>query len=142
MNDNTCPTLFQQLPVEIFLQIFASLRLQDTIRAFSGLNCHIESFIHTTRNASYILNNHATRTTDLLRLYPTQIGRLVIDKCRKLDFTSLINLRSLTLKHGTGQQLYAIRPRNFPQLEILHLCRGRYGCNLLSKMEFELHSCV
>ena len=125
MNDNICPTLLEQLPVEIFLQVFASLTLQDIIKAFSGLNSQIESCIQVVRNAGYTLNNHATRTTDLLRLYPTQIGRLVINICQKVNFTSLINLRSLTLKHGTGEQFYAIRPQNFPQLEILHLCGGR-----------------
>ena len=122
MNDSTWPTLLEQLPVEIFLQVFASLRLQDLIKAFSGLNSYIESSLKSVRSASYILNNHVTKTTDLLRSYPTQIGRLVINKCRKMNFTSLIHLRSLTLKPATGEHFNAIRPQNFPQLEILHLC--------------------
>ena len=126
MNDKTCPALFEQLPVEIFLQVFASLTLQDIIRAFSGLNSHIESCIHATRNAIYTLHDRLTRTTDPLRSYPIQIGRLIITNCREIDFTSLIYLRSLTLKYGTGEQFDAIRPQNFPQLEILHLHGGRW----------------
>lgn len=125
MNNNTCPTFLEQLPVEIFLQVCASLTLREVIKAFAGLNAHIDSSIGALRNASHTLQDIASETTDLLRLNPTQIGRLVISKCSTADFSSLINLRSLTLKYGTGEQFDAIRPRNFPQLEILHLCGGR-----------------
>jgi hypothetical protein len=57
--------------------------------------------------------------------FPTQICRLIIKYSPNVDFTSLINLRSLTIKYGTRAQLDGIRPEDFPMLEILHIRNGK-----------------
>ncbi len=122
--DKTRLASFEQLPTEIFLQIFAFLPLQELVAAFYGLNFYIDSIIRSVRVASLVVRNNDADAIQLLQLFPTQIGRLLALNAEMLDFTSLINLRSLILKYGTPAQFNSIRPQHFPMLEILHIYGG------------------
>ena len=119
--DNTHRMLLEYLPTEIFLQVFAFLPLQDIVRVFFGLNSYIDSIIRLVRNVSHTVKYNDIDAINLLQSFRIQIGRLVIINVEMADFTSLINLRSLTLKYGTKRQFEAIHPQYFPLLEILHI---------------------
>ncbi len=119
--DNIQPTLLDNLPVEIFLKVFSSLSLEEIVTAFSDLNSYINSVIRCVKDGNHVVTCNDTKAVELLHSFPTQIGRLVITYSLNVDFTSLINLRSLTIKYGTLAQLDGIRPKHFPMLEILHI---------------------
>ena len=125
MTSNTpLPTLFEHLPMELVLRLFDYFSLQEILRAFSGLNSSLDSMITSMIDRSHVIKYNDATASHLLRLFPTQIGRLVIINSKAVDFTPLINLRSLTLRYATSTQLDSIRPRYFPMLEILHLYVG------------------
>jgi hypothetical protein len=115
------PTIVEHLPIEIFFQIFASFSLGEIITSFFGLNSRIDSIIRCMTGASHVISYNNKKAIDLLHLFPTQIGQLIVTRARKVNFTSLINLRSLTMKYGTCAQFDGIRPEHFPMLEILHI---------------------
>ena len=125
MNNDTCPTLFEHLPVEIVLKVFASFSLSEVVTTFSGLNYHIDSCIQAVKNVPHRVDNNNTRAIDLVRLFPTQVNRLIITNSPTVDFTALINLRSLTMTYDTQAQFDGIRPEHFPLLEILRLCDSK-----------------
>ncbi|CAF1491463.1 unnamed protein product [Adineta steineri] len=124
-------TLLEHLPIEIFLEIFASLSLEEIVTAFFDLNAYINWIIRSVKCTNHGIVNNDSKSIDLLKLFPTQIDRLVIEQAASVDFTSLINLRSLTIKHGTPVQLDGIRPQHFPLLEILHI----YGVSDVSSVD-------
>jgi hypothetical protein len=123
--DNIKPTLLEHLPVEIFLEVFDSLSLQEILTAFSDLNSYINSIIRCIKDQNHTVSYNDGKAVDLLHLFPTQMCRLIITYSPNVDFTSLINLRSLTIKYGTLAQLDGIRPQHFPMLEILHIHKGK-----------------
>jgi hypothetical protein len=124
-SDSTLPTSLERLPVEIFLQIFAFLPLQELVKTFFGLNSNINSIIQSSDSKlSHVISYGDADAINLLYLFAIQIKRLVIIRAGKVDFNSLINLGSLTLRYGTRAQYDSIRPQHFPKLEILHIYAG------------------
>lgn len=121
---STQRTSIEHLPFEIFLKIFASFSFEEILHAFSGLNSHIDSIIRCVNDGNHAVTYSDTKAIQLLTSYPTQICRLIIVHSPNVNFASLRNLRSLTIKYGTLAQLDSIRPSNFPLLEILHICGG------------------
>jgi hypothetical protein len=119
--DNMPPTLLEHQSTEILLQIFAFLPFRELIKAFFGLNSYINSVIQLVRSASYEIDSNNVDAINLLQLFPSQTGRLIVANVEMVDFTSLNNLRSLTLKYGTHAQFNIIRPQYFPILEILRI---------------------
>ena len=115
----------EHLSVEIFLEIFVSLTLNKISTAFSGLNSHIDSIIRSVRTATHTVTYNDDKAVKLVQSFPVQINRLILTHSPIVDFTPLINLRSLTLKYGTLAQFDGIRPQHFPRLEILHLCGSK-----------------
>jgi hypothetical protein len=128
-------TTLEHLPVEIFLRIFTAFSFDEIVTAFSGLNSYIDSIIRCINDSNHAVTYSDTKAIQLLNLFPTQICRLIIIHSPNVNFTSLINLRSLTIKYGTLAQLDGIRPRHFPMLEILHICGGK-----VLKFVIKLHS--
>ena len=124
-NGSVLPTTLEQLPTEIFLQIFVFLSLREFFTAFSGLNSYVDSIIRCVQNTSHIVKFNDTTNLRLLQLFPTQIARLTIVDTEEADFKSLTNLRTLILKYGTYSQFCDIRPSHFPMLEILHIYIGK-----------------
>jgi hypothetical protein len=122
---DTHATSFERLPVEIFLQIFSSLSLQEIVTAFFDLNSYINAIIRCVKDGNHTVAYNDTKAVDLLHSFPTQFCQLIITYSPAADLTSLINLRSLTIKYGTLAQLDGIRPEHFPMLEILHIRNGK-----------------
>jgi hypothetical protein len=118
---NTIPSLLEHLPVEILLQIFGLLTLREISTTFLGLNSYIDSIIRYVRGATHMVSCNDGNAIKLLHLLPTLISRVIIVNFEMVDFTSLINLRSLILKYGTQAQFNSIRPQHFPMLEILYI---------------------
>jgi hypothetical protein len=129
---DTHATLFEHLPIEIFLEIFALFSLEEIVTSFFGLNSHINSIIRCIKDGNHTVTNNDTKAVDLLHSFPTQICRLITLNLN-VNFTSLINLRSLTIKYGNLAQLDRIRPEHLPMLEILHI---RYGKSRKSLLKF------
>ena len=123
--NNTCPTLLEKLSSAIFLQIFASFSLDEVVTIFSGLNSNINTIIRSIRHANHAVIYNDIKAATLLHLFLTHISRLRITNSENVDFTSLTNLRSLTIKYGTLAQLNGIRPQHFSMLEILHICLSK-----------------
>jgi hypothetical protein len=115
------PMLLEDLPTEIFLQIFTFFSLEEVSAAFSGLNSRIDSVIQLVRDAKHVVKYNDVEAINLLQLFSTLISRLVVINVEMVDFSSLINLRSLTLKYGTQIQFDSIDAQHFPMLEILHI---------------------
>jgi hypothetical protein len=124
-SDDAQPTRIEHLPIEIFLKIFASFSLEEIVTSFFGLNSCIDSIIRSVRNANHVVSYNDNKAVHLLHLFPTQIGRLIVTRAPLVDFTSVINLRSLTMKYGTFAQFDGIRPEHFPMLEILRICASK-----------------
>ncbi len=122
--DNIRPMLLEDLPTELFLEIFTFVSLGEVFTAFSGLNSHIDLVILLIRDASHVVKCNDIEAINILQLFPAQINRLILINAEMVDFTSLTNLRSLTLKYGTEKQFDSIRPQYFPILEILYI-RGK-----------------
>jgi hypothetical protein len=129
------PMLLEELPTEIFLKIFTSLSLQELSTAFSGLNSHIDSVIQLVRDAKHIVKYNDVEAINLLQLFSAKITRLVVINVEMVDFTSLNNLRSLTLKYGTESQVNSIRPQYFPMLEIVHIRGNELQQALIRKVD-------
>ena len=128
-NENVDSTSFEQLPIELFLEIFSFLHLPDILSAFSGLNSFIDSIVRSVKSAIHIKRSNDVDTINLLHSHPNQISRLLVVNAETVDFTSLNNLHSLTLKYGTTAQFNSIRPQNLPMLEILYI-KGNYLGNI------------
>jgi hypothetical protein len=119
--NKTLPTLLEHLPIEIILLIFDFLSLQEIVKAFSELNIYFNSIIDSAIGISHMVKYNDPTAIKLLHLFTTQIRRLVITSSDMVNFISLINLRSLTLRYATCAQLDSIRPQYCPTLEILHI---------------------
>ncbi|CAF1284603.1 unnamed protein product [Adineta ricciae] len=130
-NNNELVTLFEHLPVHIFFEIFDLLSLKEIKTSFFDLNTHINSIIRSIKCAIHTIDNDDNEAVDILHFFPTQITRLIVTHAKSLDFTSLINLRSLTIERGTFKQLDDIRPKYFPRLEILHIDDNKSRNNLI-----------
>ncbi len=115
--DRKLPTLLEHLPVEIFLQIFGLLPLRKIATTFFGLNSYIDSIIRSVRGVSHLVSYDDVNAIKLVEM---------------VDFTALINLRSLVLKYGTQAQFNSIRPQHFPTLEILYI-KGNVSLQCLTK---------
>jgi hypothetical protein len=67
-NVNVLPTSIEQLPTEIFLQIFGYFHLQELSSIFFGLNSHINSIVQSVRNASYVVQHNDPDAVQLLQV--------------------------------------------------------------------------
>jgi hypothetical protein len=120
-SDDTQPTKIEQLPIEIFREIFDFFSLDEIAISFFGLNSRIDSIIRSMNTASHTVSSDDDKAVDLLNLFSTQIGRLIIKHNQKVNFMSLINLQSLTIAFGSAAQFSGIRPKHVPALKILHI---------------------
>jgi hypothetical protein len=125
-SDKILPTSIERLPIEILVEIFALLPLEELVTAFSGLTSYIDSIIRSTRGTSHLVRDNNVHAIQCLNLFPTQITRLAIIHAVDVNLTALINLRALTLKYGTHAQFDSIRPQFFPTLEILYIHASEY----------------
>lgn len=117
-------SFLEQLPNEVFLQIFALLDLSEIVNAFSGMNKRFDSLISNLKYLSQVMSRNSIPMKDeMLHQYTSSIVRLVVDRMSKFSLTSvtLNNVRSLTIKYGSQTQYDDVRPSNFPLLEYLHI---------------------
>jgi hypothetical protein len=128
---NNPPSPIEQFPTEIFQQIFEFISLQDIAGAFFGLNSHLDTIVRSVSRTSHVIRCDNIDAINLLHSFHLQIAQLIVVNAEKVDFTSLMNLRLLTLKYGTPMQLDSIRPLYFPMLEILNVT-GNAGSSFLS----------
>jgi hypothetical protein len=130
---NTQRTTIEDLANEIFREIFEFLSLEEIVTSFFGLNSRINSIIRSMNTASHAINSNDTKAVDLLNLFPIQIGRLILKYSENVNFTSLINLRSLTITFGSIAQFDDSRPEHFPLLEVLHIEASKSETNIFDK---------
>ena len=103
--------------------LFFSFR--DVFIAFSNLNRYIDSIIRSVDAINHVVTYDQTDIISLSQPVSTNITRLVVVHARKIDFTSLIHLRSLTLKYGTYGQFNSIRLDHFYNLQVLHISASK-----------------
>ncbi len=127
---DTQRTIIEHFSIEIFREIFDFFSLDEIIVSFFGLNSYIDSIIRSINTARHVVSSNDTKAVDLLNSFPTQIGRLILSFSGKVNFTSLINLRSLTIQFGSAVQFDGIRPEHFPTLEILHIESSKWKNNI------------
>jgi len=114
------PTLVEDLPTEIFFQIFGFLKLQELNTAFSDLNSRMNLIIRSTNNISLSIKVNNTNGLELLHLYSDQINHLsIIDSANVTDLPLLPKLRSLALICKNYSQWHLVRPEKMPSLKTL-----------------------
>ena len=119
------PASLEDLPVEIFGEIFVFLSFRDLVAAFCNLNRHIDSIVRSIGAVNHVIKYDETDVITVPQLVPTSITCLVVVHVRDVDFTPLVNLQSLVLKYGTHAQFNSIRPDHFPNLELLHVSASK-----------------
>jgi hypothetical protein len=136
-NGNIFPTKLEDLSAEILLSIFSFLSLRNIVPTFSALNSRIDSMIECMSGMTHVVRCNDFDAIQILQSFTVQIGRLIVVHSETVNFTSLINLRSLALKYGRCAQFNSIRPEQFPVLEILHI-NGSESQTFLIKGQIEI----
>lgn len=113
--------LFEELPIEIFQEVFSFLTLKEIIKGFYRLNSYIDLIIRSINYASHTIKYKESVYIKFPYAYELLINRLIIIHADGVNLKLFTNLRSLTLKYGTEDQFNSIRPQYLPQLEILHI---------------------
>ena len=134
MSDQNTLSSFEHLPAEIIAEIFKFLTFRELGKSFSDLNSYINSVINLMTDINHAVTQGETDAINLLHSFPSTIVCLSVVHAKTVDLTSLINLRSLTLKYGTHDQFNSIRPKNFPNLEILDI----YASELLKSLSIRM----
>jgi len=127
---NTLLTSIEQLPNEIFFEIFGYFHLRELFKSAYGLNSRINFMIQSMKSMNHTVQYNDTDDVQLLPTFSKKIARLAIIKSDIVDLTVFSNLKSLTLKYPSSVQLKSIHPQNFPLLEILHIYACKFQRNV------------
>lgn len=143
---------FEQLPNEIFRELFEYFDLKELYKTFSNLNCRISSLLAQGTHAQVILYKPEDIEFRIYQNLLPNVKTLVIGHTKAFYDSSKSNLfsniRRLVLCQPTREQFNSITPSNFPNLERLHLINSRfvYGTEELCQRIFSnqfpyLNSC-
>lgn len=118
-NVNSVPSTLEQLPNEIFLNIFTYLNIADLYNAFWGLTERFNSLFQSSEDLCLTLED----TTDQLSMecYAPFTTRLIIDTSKKCDLTQFPNLHTLVVCDSYSENLEEIVPNILPKLSCLSL---------------------
>ena len=116
-------TRFEQLPNELFGDLFTYFDLPNLQFSFSDLNQRFNDLLQSTTNLSHVLENNQAA---LIHLFALQIFRLKINTFEAVDLSRLCNLRVLELPRATAWQIEHVRPDLMPQLTDLSLSTSVY----------------
>jgi hypothetical protein len=116
-------TRFEQLPNELFGDLFTYFDLPKLQFSFWNLNQRFNDLLQSQTNLSHVLENDQA---SLIELFARQISRLKINTLETVDLSRLCNLRVLQLPRATAWQIEHVRPDLMPQLTDLSLSTSVY----------------
>lgn len=131
MKATSSPSRIEDLPNEIFLEIFRYLHHFQLLKAWTNLNSRIDSLLHSTRSDLYLLSNkdlecdvkymyYWAHIVVSLHDYRGDTNRSKNTQFESFNLKPFFNLRKL-LQIGQGHHsLRQISPKSFPYLECLH----------------------
>ncbi|UJR17610.1 hypothetical protein I4U23_004506 [Adineta vaga] len=115
-------TSFEQLPIELFYEIFDYLDTFDLYRAFSDLNSRINTILINTINLHFQPHSRDDVNHPFVDRFAQRIVSLHLLRSDYLDQIQFLNVRSLNiLDYLSDQQLTSIRYENFPHLVYLNM---------------------
>ena len=118
------PSTFEQLPNELFLNIFNYLNVDHLYNAFWRLNARFNYLFQSYENLCLVLRQETDQLS--IERYARFITRLVIDTPNKCDLTQFPNLQSLVLCDSNSNHLLQIQPHIVPKLSHLSFLLGTY----------------
>lgn len=140
----------ENLPNEIFLQIFGYFCLDELCQVWGDLNYRINSILQSARSCLCITSNE---DVDEYEEYLQKWSEMVIflDDCRDewtawssyykefepIDLAPFVNLRKFSQRDNSAGQLEQICPKDFPHLECLHLSDYSLNTNDDSRILFD-----
>jgi len=149
MSDNYT---LEQLPNEIFQELFEYFDTYELFQTFSQLNSRIDSLIKKFKYFQITLYSPADIDRRINRYFLSAAKTLVINHSMNfydpIKFDLLSHIRCLILCQPTREQWNSIHPLRFPYLERLYLINSRFAyrteqiCRLIFTNEFHyLYSC-
>jgi len=142
---------FEQLPNEIFYELFEYLNIYELYKIFSRLNSRIDSLITNYKYLQIILDSFEDLDHPINRYFLPNVKTLIINHSKKFfdPIKSLfLSLRCLILCRPTREQWNSIYPVVFPNLERLYLINSTFAyrteqlCCLIFSIGFSfLHTC-
>ena len=128
---NYIPYRFEDLPNEIFLEIFGYMKLHDLIRSFYNLNIRFNTILFSSNIHLHILypddleeNNLDQKFLANFILNQRFISRLRLSSEKNLfnqKFINFSHIRSLILDTPTSSLIELITSKTFPRLEYLRI---------------------
>jgi len=121
---------FEDLPNELFLEIFQYLNIDELLESFWNLTQRINQSIQSAQDLSY---NFQKQNSLICSRFSHQITRLIINTNDEIDFQQFPFLISLTLQQITFKHLQQIQSNILPNLVHLSIAFTKHS-NLF--MEF------
>ena len=115
---NNMSSLLEDLPNELFLDIFQYIDTRDLYQGFWGLNIRFNNILQSLNNLSLVIEKN---DSSLITIFASQIVRLEINTWHEIDLKQFINLKSLKLCHTTRNHVNKIRPNILPNLVYLSI---------------------
>ncbi len=112
----------EQLPNELFLDLFTYLNIQHLHSAFWGLNTRFNSLFQSYENLCLTFDEKTDQLS--MKSYATFITRLIIDTSNNCDFSQFPNLQTLIVCDGNSKHLEQIQPDIVPNLTHLSFLLG------------------
>ncbi|CAF1153461.1 unnamed protein product [Didymodactylos carnosus] len=150
MSDIRLPTCIEQLPNEVFLEIFGYSHRDhvDLCRAWANLTFRLNSILRSARSCLHVFSDGDLRWDSK---YLQEWAEIVVSfkdhrrtwgawdetytKLQYIDIRPFINLRRFSQMHEESGLLSQISPANFPRLECLHF--SYYKADSYSRILFD-----
>ena len=143
----------EQLPNEIFIEIFQYIPMRNLHRSFHGLNHRINSILGSVPTP---LAFRWVRREEICNPYVTffaaRIRKLLVRHSAPLNLVHFPNIRHLELERPTIEQCNEIQPHTIPHLEYLRINNNNTRltaadfhqlCHSIFSNEFSrLHTCI
>jgi hypothetical protein len=112
----------EQLPNELFLDLFTYLNIQHLHSAFWGLNKRFNSLFQSYENLCLTFDDKTDQLS--MKSYAPFVTRLIIDTHNNCDFSQFPNLQTLIVCDGNSKHLEQIQPDIVPNLTHLSFLLG------------------
>ena len=109
---------FEDLPNEIFLDIFEYVDAMDLYRSFWNLNDRINLVLGSLKNRSATIEKN---DFSFFKAFGSRIVHLKITAWHEIDLSQFKQLKSLIIRRPTRSQVVQIRPDLLPNLVVLSL---------------------
>ena len=145
MSDNFV-TQFEDLPNELFRNVFDYLTIRDLYRTFVRLNKRIDAVARSVDHVSVKLWSSDSADDPAIAFFASRLVRLMVinDGCEKIDLTYFPNVRSLKLKYLSNNQmrqlLHSERLRHLEFLALGSIVDSSSSSSMVAKVHGHLFS--